>query len=222
MPTHCDPSVPLICLAALNQFEPISLFCLTELVHHLQPTNCPSNHIPSCLLKEVYDIFETLIPTLINNCLVSACVPAAFKHTLVQNLIPAFFLTLDPFLNCLSCLKSWISDLAAFNNVDHEILVQSGFKGTVLRWFQSCLTDKCFSVQLGNYIPLRRAHLHVVSHEVYFYYIQYPWGPFLRNITSRSIVLLMMYRFTCLWKEKSKWSLQLLLDSPRDIITCMN
>lgn len=36
-----DPSAPPMCLAVLDQFEPISISSLSEVVHHLRPTNCP-------------------------------------------------------------------------------------------------------------------------------------------------------------------------------------
>jgi len=82
-----DPSVPPICPAVLDHFEPISIFSLSEVVTHLRPTNCPSDSIPSRLVKEVFETIGPCILTLINTCLVSGYVPLAFKHAVVQPLL---------------------------------------------------------------------------------------------------------------------------------------
>lgn len=87
--TSCDhdPSVPPLCLGVLHQFEPISIFSLSEVVHHLRPTNCPSDSIPSRFIREVFDTVGPCILSLINTCLVSGHVPSAFKHAVVQPLL---------------------------------------------------------------------------------------------------------------------------------------
>ena len=46
---------------------------------------------------------------------------------------------------------------AAFNTVDHVVLISClenfvGIKGTGLRWFESYLTDRSFSVHLDDYL----------------------------------------------------------------------
>ena len=54
---------------------------------------------------------------------------------------------------------------AAFDLVDHEVLLRRleisvGFRGVVLQWFRSYLTNRCFSVrtghQLSSSVPLNR------------------------------------------------------------------
>lgn len=73
--------------AVLDHFEPISIASLLGVIHHLWPTNCLSESIPSHRLKEVFDTVGSCILTLINTCLLSDCVPAAFKYTVVQSLL---------------------------------------------------------------------------------------------------------------------------------------
>ena len=77
----------VMCPAVLNQFEPISISFLSEVVHHMRPTNCPLDCIPSRLLKDVFDTVGPCMLSLINSCLISGCVPAAFKHAVVQPLL---------------------------------------------------------------------------------------------------------------------------------------
>ena len=80
---------PLPLPAVLKQFEPISLFSLSDAVRHLRPSNCPSDCLPSCLLKDA-TVLETVAPfllLLINTIFTSGCIPAAFKHVVVQPLL---------------------------------------------------------------------------------------------------------------------------------------
>ena len=85
-PTALDPiSSPPI--PTFDHFEPVSLALLTDIVTHLRPTNCASDHIPSHLLKDVFDSVGTSILLLMNTCLSSGHVPAAFKHAVVQPLL---------------------------------------------------------------------------------------------------------------------------------------
>lgn len=213
-----DPHIVSMCPAVLDHFEPISLAALQEVVHHLRPTNCPSDNIPSRLLKEVFDTVGTSILSLINTCLVSGCVPAHFKHAVVEpllknkNLNPTVLsnfrpISKLPFLSkvlekvVLSQLQDFLdqhgihekfqsgfkqlhstetallkifNDLilavdsghsavlvlldltAAFDTVDHNILLSRlesyvGIRGSALKWFNSYLTDRTFSIRLGDY-----------------------------------------------------------------------
>ena len=65
----------------------MSLSLLSEVVTHLRPTNSPTDSIPSRLLTEVFDTVGPTISTIINTCLTSGCVPAAFKHAVVTPLL---------------------------------------------------------------------------------------------------------------------------------------
>ena len=87
MSTDHQQPIPPMLPAIFGQFEPISISFLSEVVHHLRPTNCPSNRIPASHLKEVFDTVGPCIMLLINTCLLSGSVPAAFKHAVVQPLL---------------------------------------------------------------------------------------------------------------------------------------
>ena len=128
-----------MCPAVLDQFEPISISCLSEVVHHLRPTKCPSDSIHARLLKEVFESVGPCILSLINTCLLSGCGPAAFKHAVVQpllkkeNLDPSFLSNFRPIskLPFMSKVleKVVLTRLQTFlvnNNVYEKF--QSGFK----------------------------------------------------------------------------------------------
>ncbi len=86
-PSAMDPSVPPICPAVFDQFEPVTLSSLSEVVKHLRPASCPLDSIPAHLLKEVFNTVGSTILTLVNTSLSSGCVPDVFKHAVVQPLI---------------------------------------------------------------------------------------------------------------------------------------
>ena len=81
------PPIPLP--AVLKQVEPISLSSLSDAVRHLRPSNCPSYCLLSRLLKDatVLDSVAPFLLLLINTILTFGCVPAAFKHAVVQPLL---------------------------------------------------------------------------------------------------------------------------------------
>ena len=213
-----EPPAPPLCTATFDHFEQISLSSLSDIVSHLRPTNCPTDSIPSRLLKEVFCSVGPTLVSLINACLVSGHVPASFKHAVVHPLIKKN--TLDPsilsnfrpisqlpFLSKVlekvvyaqlqsfltnhglheqfqsgfkpghsteTALLKVFNDLiltvdsgtpailvlldlsAAFDTVDHRILLTRlenlvGISGTALAWLRSYLTDRTFSVQLGEF-----------------------------------------------------------------------
>lgn len=76
-----------MCPAVFDQFEPISLSTLSDVVHGMRPTNCLSDSIPSRLFKEVFNSVGSFILALIHTCFRSGCFPASFKHAIVQPLI---------------------------------------------------------------------------------------------------------------------------------------
>lgn len=85
MPTF-DPA-PVPCPAVLDQFEPVSLHSLSDVIKRLRPTNCPTDSIPSRLLKEVFDSVGSCVLQLINTSLSTGQVPGALKHAVVKPLI---------------------------------------------------------------------------------------------------------------------------------------
>lgn len=196
----------------------MSLSLLSEVIQHLRPTYCPLDSIPSRLLKELFNVIGPCILVLINSSFSSGCVPAAFKHAVVQplikkqNLDPSILANFRPisklpflskvlekvvltqlqtFLGSYSIYEKFqsgfkprhstetallrvLNDLlltvdsgnsavlvlldltAAFDTVDHNILLSRlehcvGIKGTALKWFQSYLMNRSFSVNLGEY-----------------------------------------------------------------------
>lgn len=138
------------------------------------------NCISSCLLLswvfyfEMYKYFEDLI--CINLCLSSGCVPSSFKHAMVQPIClkkglnhvrPISKLSFIPYVFSLKLV--WFQASQHWNgNCAILILLYSSLpysgpynsseapralcylKGTVLQWFKFCLTDRSFSVQMGQ------------------------------------------------------------------------
>lgn len=111
-PCHAVSSTPPICLAVFGQLEPISLSILEEVVKHVWPANCHLDSIPSRIFKAVFNTVGSSLRFLINTSLSSGCVPAAFKHAVVQpllkktNLDPAALASFRP-ISYPSCPRSW-------------------------------------------------------------------------------------------------------------------
>ncbi|KAK0151915.1 hypothetical protein N1851_006719 [Merluccius polli] len=105
--TGSDPIAPLL-TAVFDQFEPISLSSLSEVVTQLRPTNCPSDSIPSRLLKEVFSSVGSSILLLINTCLSTG------SRGIYFNLSPSHFwspprIHFRTLLECLHDVKSWMA-----------------------------------------------------------------------------------------------------------------
>ena len=79
--------IPSLCPATLVQFQPITLSHLSDVILHLKPSACPSDCIPPRLLKEVLGTVGPSVLSIINCCLTTGCVPAAFKHAVVKPLL---------------------------------------------------------------------------------------------------------------------------------------
>lgn len=82
-----DPSIPVLCSAVFDKFEPVTLSGLQKIVGHLKPSGSPNDTIPPRLFKEVVPTIGPSILAVLNSSLSSGVVPKLFKHTVVQPLI---------------------------------------------------------------------------------------------------------------------------------------
>uniref|UniRef100_A0A8C9YNU4 Reverse transcriptase domain-containing protein n=1 Tax=Sander lucioperca TaxID=283035 RepID=A0A8C9YNU4_SANLU len=75
-------------LAVFEEFKPLSLTLLSEVVQQMKPTNGPLDIVPARMVKEVFNstIGSSLL-TFFNSCLSLGSVPAAFKHAVVRPLL---------------------------------------------------------------------------------------------------------------------------------------
>uniref|UniRef100_A0A669DR24 Reverse transcriptase domain-containing protein n=1 Tax=Oreochromis niloticus TaxID=8128 RepID=A0A669DR24_ORENI len=85
--TESDPSVLIPCSAVFNQFEPVSLSYLEDVVGHLRPSGSPNDPVPPQFFKEIFPSIGQAVLTVINSSLISGVVPANFKHAVVQPLL---------------------------------------------------------------------------------------------------------------------------------------
>ena len=82
MSTDHQHPIPPMLPAVFGQFEPISISFLSEVVHHLLSALLTPS--PPVFLKKSSTLLAHVI---INTCLLSGSVPAAFKHAVVQPLL---------------------------------------------------------------------------------------------------------------------------------------
>ena len=83
-PSAYDPSISVPCSAVFDQFEPVTLSFLQEIVGHLKPSGSPNDAVPPRLFKEVFPTVGPSVITVINSILSSGVVPENFKHAVVQ------------------------------------------------------------------------------------------------------------------------------------------
>lgn len=86
-PPAYDPSVSVPCTAVFNQFEPVTLSFLQEVVGRLKPSGSPNDAVPPRLFKEVFHTIGPSIILVLNSSLSTGVVPKNFKHAVVQPLI---------------------------------------------------------------------------------------------------------------------------------------
>ncbi|XP_013871818.1 RNA-directed DNA polymerase from mobile element jockey [Austrofundulus limnaeus] len=82
-----DPSVCKPCSVVFNQFEPVSLSLLEDMVAQIKPSGSPCDALPPHFLKEVFPCFRHLVLALFNSSLLSGVVPTNFKHAVVHPLL---------------------------------------------------------------------------------------------------------------------------------------
>lgn len=79
MPLTPDPAVLPACHVVFNQFTPISLSSLQEIINKLKPTGSSLDVIPR-LVKHVLNSIGPNLLDFINKCLKSGTVPHYLKH----------------------------------------------------------------------------------------------------------------------------------------------
>lgn len=80
-PAH-GPSVPPVWLTVLNQFNPVSLSHLHDIIIHLKPTYCPLDIVPARLIKETFNTIGPTVLKMINRSLETGIFPDVLKHAL--------------------------------------------------------------------------------------------------------------------------------------------
>ncbi len=215
--SNADLSTAPACSAVFDQFEPVSISALKKAVLQMNPTNCPSDIIPTKLLVEVFNIVRPPLLIFVNSSLRSGSILAALKHAVVRPLLKkpqldpsilsnfrpvshlpflskvsekVVFLQLQSFLQSNNIFDKFQSEFrsrhstesallkvhndialsidakcpmilvlldltAAFDTVDHMILLSrlnkyAGINCTALKWLTSYLTDRSFSVMIGD------------------------------------------------------------------------
>jgi len=114
----------------------------------------------------------------------------------------------------VTCAILFLLDLsAAFDTIDHAILFEwlsncVGIQGTALNWFKSCLSDRTFSVEVGNFssssVPLTcGVSQEAILGPLLFSLYLLPLGLIFRekkNTTSHSILMWMIPKCASFWK----------------------
>ena len=79
----------------LDSFSPISMQELTDLVRSMRSSSSPVDILPTSVLKNALECIGPCLVSIINSSLQSGCVPAYFKHAVVQPLLKKT--NLDPY-----------------------------------------------------------------------------------------------------------------------------
>lgn len=74
-------------LNVFQQFEPVTLSDVKEIIDHLTISNSPHDILPAHIFKEALNTIGSCILLILNASLSSGCVPSAFKHAVVQPVI---------------------------------------------------------------------------------------------------------------------------------------
>ncbi|KAL6455414.1 hypothetical protein MHYP_G00361580 [Metynnis hypsauchen] len=82
-----DPAISVTFSAVFDQFEPVSLSSLKDIIGHMKPAGSPNDPIPPRLFKEVFSTLAPFVLNIINGCLANGTVPACFKNAVVTPLI---------------------------------------------------------------------------------------------------------------------------------------
>uniref|UniRef100_A0A3B3WL78 Reverse transcriptase domain-containing protein n=1 Tax=Poecilia mexicana TaxID=48701 RepID=A0A3B3WL78_9TELE len=82
-----DPSISVPCSAAFNQFEPVTVSLLEDVVGHIKPSGSPRDPVPPRFFKDILPSIGQPVLAIINSSLSSGVVPASFKHAVVQPLL---------------------------------------------------------------------------------------------------------------------------------------
>lgn len=83
IPPSVHRSVLATCLAVFNQFEPVSLSLLKDVINQMKPSTCPTDVVPPRLLKGIFDTIGPVVQEIINRSLTLGVVPLDFKHAVV-------------------------------------------------------------------------------------------------------------------------------------------
>lgn len=107
-----DPSILNPCSAVFNEFEPITMYFLDQIVGHVKASGSPSDAVYPQFFKEDFPSLGSTVLAVINSSLLSAVFPKMLKHAVVQPptkkpaLDPTTPATFDVTLNCLFIQRS--------------------------------------------------------------------------------------------------------------------
>ncbi len=92
-------SISTECSAVFNQFEPVSLASLREIIVKMRSSSGGMDIVPPCLLKDSFETIGPKILAIINSSLAFGDVPKSFKHAVVEPVIKKSNLDSSVFAN---------------------------------------------------------------------------------------------------------------------------